>query len=195
MLADGLAGELVVDGVTYNGQMPAFPQLTPSDVDSLLAYLKSLQAPGAGSPTTPVPPPQAGDPVAGEQLFVGSERFTGGGATCFGCHSAGRYGGASFGPDLTDAYGRLGGELGLAAWLAAPPSPTMQPIFSDHPLTEAEIADLVAFFASTDGSETGGGTDWMLLGGIGGLAALFALMAFAFKRPPKTYVDRLRSRS
>lgn len=199
VLSDGLQGELLVLGETYNGTMPAFPQLSDTDIADLLAYLRSLgtttttTTPGSG--TTLPPPPPAGDAAAGEALFVGSVRLANGGPACFGCHSAGSHGGAALGPDLSGATARLGGPAGLTGWLSAPPSPTMQPLLADRPLTEGEIADLVAFIVSTTGAIPDRGVDWMVVGGLGGLAALFGVMVFLFKRPRETYVDRLRSRA
>jgi hypothetical protein len=79
--------------------------------------------------------------------------------------------------------------------MAAPASPTMQPIFTDRPLDETEIADLVAFFASVDGTQPDRGPDLMLVGGAAGLVVLLAAMTFFFRRPRGRYVDQLRSKA
>lgn len=104
--------------------------------------------------TTEEPEPIAatGDPVRGESLFEGSERFENKGPSCLSCHSVagvGALGGGRLGPDLTDSYERFGGAQGLRATLEAMPFPTMAPIFSNHPLTDDEIDDLVAFLETT----------------------------------------------
>ena len=199
VISNGLQGEIVVLGETYNGNMPAFPQLSDTDIADLLAYLRSLGSTTtttSGSTETTAPTPTvAGDVAAGEALFIGSVRLANGGPACFGCHSAGSYGGAALGPDLSGATAHLGGAIGLTGWLSAPPSLTMQPFLVDRPLTEGEIADLVAFIDSTTGTRPDRGVDWMLVGGLGGLAGLFGVMGFLFKRPRATYVDRLRSRA
>lgn len=199
VVTEGLQGEIVVLGQTYNGNMPAFPQLSEDDIDHLVEYLQSLGSavgPDASTTTTAAPSaPTAGDPAAGEALFMGSVSLANGGPACYACHSAGPYGGASFGPDLSGATAHLGGVPGLTGWLAAPPSATMQPLFANRPLTETEIADLAVFIDSTAGTRPDRGPDWMLLGGAAVLIALFGVMVFLFKRPRETYVDRLRSRA
>ncbi|MEZ5245112.1 MAG: cytochrome c [Acidimicrobiales bacterium] len=40
VLANGRQGELVVNGVTYNGRMPAFSTLPADDVDAVIAYVQ-----------------------------------------------------------------------------------------------------------------------------------------------------------
>lgn len=200
VIRNGKQGEITVNGEVYNGVMPPVAGLSDAEIEAVAAYVAGLAA-GGDQPSTPSTPstapvgPVAGDAARGEDLFVGREPLTAGGATCVGCHAAGAYGGASLGPDLTDAFSRLGGEAGLSGWLAAPPSATMQPIFTAHPLDESEIADLVAFFGAVDGSTPERGPDVMLWGGLLGLGALFGLMTVAFKRPRGRYVDQLRSKA
>lgn len=41
VIANGRQGEIVVDGVTYNGVMPAFSTLPDEDVDALVAYISN----------------------------------------------------------------------------------------------------------------------------------------------------------
>ena len=43
-------------------------------------------------------------------------------------------------------YERMQDRKQLAAWLSAPATPTMQPVFKTHPLQPEEILSLVAFF-------------------------------------------------
>ena len=197
VIVNGLSGPITVLGETYDGVMPPVTALDSAQIDAVIAYLQSL----GGSTTTTVPAgPVAGDAARGEALFSGSARLENGGPACFSCHQAGAYSqsGAGLGPDLTDAFSRLGGEVGLAGWLANPPSPTMQPIFIDEPLTETEIADLIAFLAAAQtevgGATASGGFDWMLAGGVLGLGLLLAFMAFVIAGPRPAYSDRLRSR-
>jgi mono/diheme cytochrome c family protein len=189
VIRNGKSGEL--------GVMPGFPQLSDAEIASLHAYLLSLGGPPPDGTTTTTTPagPVTGDAVEGERLYVGATRLSAGGPACASCHAAGPYsqGGAGLGPDLTDVYSRLGGSAGLSSWLGAPPSPTMQPVYGSRPLTEEEIADLVAFFAAVDGTEPAGGPDLFLILGVGGLAGLLALMAFVLRKPRHPYVERLRS--
>ena len=65
-------------------------------------------------------------------------------------------GGGRLGPDLTNVYERLKGRAALSAWLMAPGTETMQPIFKNHPLSAEEIHALVAYFESTTAEPSGG---------------------------------------
>lgn len=197
VIRNGQQGPIEVDGITYDGQMPAFAQLSDDEIASVVLYVQGLAgAQPDTTSTTAAPPSEGGEAANGESIFRGAVRLSEGGAACYSCHQAGTYrqGGAGLGPDLTDAYSRLGGEPGLTAWLSNPPSQTMQGIYADRPLTDGEIADLVAFLATTDGIEIEAGVDGFLLGGLGGLVALLGIVAFAIRGPSRSYVDRLRSR-
>jgi len=93
-------------------------------------------------------PLTAADVARGEALFVGRQGFAGGAPACVSCHttvSVGALGGGTLGPDLSTAYARLEGRKALAAWLAAPPSPVMQPVFRGADLDPEEILALVAY--------------------------------------------------
>ena len=200
VITDGKTGEIEVLGVTYDSAMPAVASLSGGELDAVVAHVVEL-AGGESEPETPaepVAPPEAGEIDAGHDLFIGQDRFSNGGTACAGCHTAGEVGnlgGASLGPDLTDAYELLGGQAGLSAWLANPPSATMTPIFSDRPLTEDEIADLVAFLADAPSQERpSNDVDWLLIAGIAGLLVLIGGMAIAWRGPRRTYVETLRSK-
>ncbi len=195
VVRNGRQGPIEVLGATYDAVMPPISGLSDAEVEAVAAYVASLASADPGSTTTTLPPgPVAGDPAAGEDLFVG-RTGPGGGPACLACHAAGPHGRAALGPDLTSAFSRLGGGPGLTAWLANPPSPTMSPIFSDRPLTGGEIADLAAYLASIDGAVPARGPDVMLLGGLGGLVLLLGLLVVWFKRPRGRYVDHLRSKA
>lgn len=125
--------------------------LAQNQVTALVAYLDA-QA-GSPSPPSQATPLPAGNPKRGEALFMGTAHLHGGGPPCMGCHnidSAGLLGGGVMGPDLTQAVVKYG-EAGLASALATLPFPTMKPIFTDHPLTPEEQADLYAFIKSASG--------------------------------------------
>ncbi|MEZ5217617.1 MAG: cytochrome c [Ilumatobacteraceae bacterium] len=63
VIHNGRTGELVVDGVTYNGVMPPQTALTEDDVTNVIAYIQSgFQAPAAGAVIGNT------GPVAGTQL-------------------------------------------------------------------------------------------------------------------------------
>jgi mono/diheme cytochrome c family protein len=91
----------------------------------------------------------ADDVARGRELFLGVKWLRNGGAACISCHTVqgvGALGGGKLGPDLTRVYERMQDRKQLAAWLSAPATPTMQPVFKTHPLESEEILSLVAFF-------------------------------------------------
>lgn len=122
------------------------------------------------------------DVAKGQQIFMGRHKLTKGGASCMACHtvrSLGSLSGGRLGPDLTRAYERLGGRTNMGAWLFAPATPTMAPLFQDHPFEQDEILALLAFFE--DAAKKGGEDDtvallnffFLALGGMILLLALF----------------------
>lgn len=148
-------GAYVVEGFTA-GLMPSFAALSDEQVNSLLAFLE-IEAGSEVAPPLPAPAPAAGvvalaegNAARGKNLFTGPSRFKNRGPNCGACHSVGgigALGGGSLGPDLTASYARLGDAMIL--WPEGPgTSPTMNPIFSERPLTDGEKANLLAFFKS-----------------------------------------------
>jgi mono/diheme cytochrome c family protein len=94
----------------------------------------------------------ASDVAQGKAIFLGVQRLANGGTPCVACHTVSGLeglGGGRLGPDLTRVYERLQGRNNLSAWLFAPATITMQPVFKDHPLTAEEILPLVALFESS----------------------------------------------
>lgn len=133
-------------------------------------------------------PLTAADVARGKRLFMGSEPFAEGAPACVACHTVsgiGGFGGGRLGPDLTNAYARLEGRNALAAWLNAPPSPVMQPVFRTHAIDGEEILSLVAFLR--DAAERGTGdapseTLNFLLAGLGGSVFLLLLCDFVWRK-------------
>ncbi|MBV8151355.1 MAG: c-type cytochrome [Candidatus Eremiobacteraeota bacterium] len=137
----------------YPLQMPDLG-LSQSDVEAVLTYIQTQSggAAAGGAAAAPAAPAQAmppGDATRGRELFVGGVRLQAGGPPCMSCHSIsgiGALGGGTLGPDLTNAYQKYGGtDAGLAQFLTGTPTPTMNAVWSKHPLTAQEIADLTAF--------------------------------------------------
>jgi mono/diheme cytochrome c family protein len=137
--------------------------LTPDQVASLIAYLDTQAGAAQATPAQQATPvatasaaaPPAGDPAIGRNLFTGVTRFQNGGPPCMSCHNIvgiGALGGGALGPDLTPAYQKYG-AAGIASILAGPPFPTMKPIFSAHPLTASEQANLQAFLQQASTTE------------------------------------------
>lgn len=128
---------------------------------------------------------QAADATAGKSLFQGTIRFENRGAPCLACHSVagiGALGGGTLGPDLTGSFEKFG-EEGIAAILANPPFPTMQPIFSERPLTVQEQADVSAFLEGVAVTERDPANIGQLtLLGLAGAALVLILMRFIWRR-------------
>lgn len=201
VIEDGRTGSIEVDGVTYNGVMPAVVGLSEGEVDQVVAYVVELAgaSPSVTTPATAADPAAAApDPARGRRLFVGSDRLSAGGPPCAACHRAGddnAVGAGGLGPDLTGAPTRLGGEAGLAAWLTAPPSPTMQPLFAGRDMTGDEIADLVAYLGAAQVAPTSGRPLAVPAAAATTTVALLGAMAMTWRGTRRTYRTRLRSRT
>ena len=102
-------------------------------------------------------PLTAQDVARGKLIFLGEQPLSAAGPACFSCHTIRGLtllGGGRLGPDLTRVYERLQGRKGLAAWLSAPASPTMAPVFKAHAMQSEEILSLIALFE--DSAKKGG---------------------------------------
>ncbi len=198
---NGLSGPIEVMGITYDGSMRAFEdKLSDDEIFAVVAYVGTLAVTDPSAiPETPAVIAEPGSVSEGYDLFIGSTGLTNGGAACAACHTAGRVGnlgGSSLGPDLTNTVEVFGSEDALSGWLGGPASPTMIPIFDERPMTEAEIADLVAYIADAP-AQTKPSNDVDLLGvaGLVGFVLLIGGMAVAWRGMRQTYVERLRSKA
>lgn len=128
----------------------------------------------------------AGDIENGRKLFMGYAHFEHEGPPCMGCHSVGDnglLGGGSMGPNLTGVSERLTQEeiAFLLANSGSEISPVMQPIYTTHPLTEAEQADLIAFMKASAG-EPEIDKEWMVFVlSLGGFVAAVAFFGFIYR--------------
>lgn len=133
-------------------------------------------------------PLTAADVAEGRRILRGERKLAAGGPSCLGCHTLrglGGLGGGRLGPDLTRVYERLSGRKNLAAWLAAPATPTMAAVFGNHPLTEEEILPLIAVFeqaAKNGGEDDSPALLVFLLCGMGGAVVGLLVMDTAWKR-------------
>ena len=170
-------------------RMLKMPGITPLIANSLLDYIGSKSG-AASENAAPVDEPEpfiAADIAAGEDFFTGATSLRNGAPACNSCHTTvelGGWGGGALGPDLTQAYTRLGGRAALAGWLAMPASAIMQPIFGEQKLTKEEIHALVAFLQKE--SETGADaaapvTASFLGAGVIAAIALLALFGLLWK--------------
>lgn len=135
----------------------------------------------------------AGDLERGRRLYLGLEPLSNGGPACIACHQAGDaapLGGGRLGPDLTDAWTRLGPRASLQQWLGNPPTATMRPLFRDDGpqafSDERDVIPLLAFLEQTAKQpgapdRTGQRLVFVLLG-IAGTAVALVLMDFAWRR-------------
>jgi len=127
------------------------------------------------------------DVARGRALFMGNEPFANEAPACVSCHTVtdiGGLGGGLLGPDLTAAYARLDGRGALAAWLAAPPSAVMQPVFIGHDLESEEILALVAFLqerAAAGPAEANSTTLTFVIGGLALAAACLVVFDLAWR--------------
>jgi mono/diheme cytochrome c family protein len=171
--------------------MPTLFGLTRDRIDSLLnlieAESKLARSQFAGVQVSDRPL-TAADVARGRELFLGLERLGNGGAACISCHTVqgvGALGGGKLGPDLTRVYERMQDRKQLAAWLSAPATPTMQPVFKTHPLQPEEILSLVAFFeqSAREGREddSPSALSFFLLG-LGGAGAGLAVFDALWRR-------------
>jgi cytochrome c2 len=90
------------------------------------------------------------DVDVGRAIFLGTQPLANRGPSCVSCHSVNGIGvlaGGKLGPDLNAVFERLNGRKGLATWLSAPATLTMQSVYKEHPLDEDEVLPLVAYFA------------------------------------------------
>lgn len=121
----------------------------------------------------------AADIRNGYLIFTGRRPLANGAAACLSCHTVqgiGGWGGGRLAPDLTKVYERLHGRKGLAAWLQAPATPTMRPLFVGASLTNDEIVPLVAWLEHSarqpPRSDDNSQLSFFFLG-LGGSAAAF----------------------
>lgn len=130
----------------------------------------------------------AADIALGKTYFTGERRLEEGGPSCLSCHTAGGLGGLGggrLGPDLTQAYERLQGRKNLVAWLQAPATETMRPIYINAPLSQEEIVSLVAYLedeALHGRPDSGHGQLSFLLLGLGGCVAGFVVADVVWRR-------------
>lgn len=176
--------------------MPDIPGMTQARAEALLALIEAeskLEKSRFKGLSLIDRPLTAADAAGGRALFTGERGLKNGAPPCFSCHTiggfGGPFGGGALGPDLTEAVSRLGGDKALAAWLMAPVTPVMRPVFQRRPLDEAEILPLTAYLKQAGERERPVGRQSrlpFLIAGIGG--GIFLLVGF-----DSAWQGRLRS--
>ena len=123
----------------------------------VLLILFSSMSPAEPTPvTSSAPNGQQGSASSGEALFTGRTRFHNRGPSCISCHSIAGVpvpNEGTVGPNLTDAYAKLG-PSGIQATIQPPFSGVMAAVYSDHVLVPEEQKDLMAFLKQ-NGSQPG----------------------------------------
>jgi len=122
---------------------------------------------------------------------MGYAHFENEGPPCMGCHNIGEnglLGGGALGPDLTNvskerSYAEMASILSNFGFTS---SPVMEPIYDEHPLTNKEQKDLIAFMQASVG-EPAPDKELLVLG-VSILATIGAAVVLGF-----IYRDRLRS--
>lgn len=141
----------------YRAPMPTLPGMTRQRCEDLLDLIKAeskLEKSRFEGLKISTKEFTAADRKMGRRLFLGTKRLEAGGAACVSCHSMhdiSSLGGGRLGPDLTNIYERLKGRKAVSAWLVAPATETMQPIFKNRPMNSEEIHALAAYFESSAG--------------------------------------------
>jgi hypothetical protein len=90
-------------------------------------------------------------------------------------------GGGVMGPDLTQSLAKYG-DAGLASVLATIPFPTMQPIFTGHPLAPQEQADLRAFIEAASTKPQANREAPILALSLAGFIAAMVLAGLVWRR-------------
>lgn len=166
-----------------NVPMPTLPGLTKERAENLLALIESeskLEKSRFQGLQISTKPFTDDDRNRGRAVFLGHVRLSGGGTACVSCHAmydAPALGGGRLGPDLTNVYERLKGRRALSAWLMAPGTETMLPIFKNHPMTADEVHALTAYFEMSAGESptgpTANQTAFLLMGLVSAAAMIF----------------------
>ena len=164
--------------------MPKVSGVDESTADALLDFIAGG---GATTPAGAEKPFTAADAALGEELVTGKRTLAGGGPPCIACHAFAALpgaGGGRLGPDLSSEFTRLGGRKGLTTWLSSPPSPTMQAVYSAHPLKPGEATAIAAWLKSQPAKTASrrGLLSLALFGPAGCITGLLLMNAFWRKR-------------
>lgn len=181
---DPIQAELVKK---YGYEMPNLG-IGHEDALKIITYLS-----GAGGAGTTAAVPPVGEQTAavvtpeliatGKALFIGSTRLAKGGAPCISCHPStypGIAGGNLSIANLSTSYKKMG-DTGMRGALTSLKFPTMRKIYADRPLTDEEIAALMALFKESPALNGGGcPVSFPVMGG--GLFVLLLLGLTLYKR-------------
>ena len=128
----------------------------------------------------------AGNVDHGRDLFMGYAHFQNDGPPCMGCHSVGEngiLGGGAMGPNLTNVTTKKS-QTDIISILTSDGrtiSPVMQPIYMEHPLTESEQADLIAFLRFSVGQPETDRELLVIVISLAGFVAAVATLGFVYR--------------
>ena len=194
--SDSIARQLLAE---FNNVPMTNQNLTDAEVTAVLAYIREQSAPahaaaGAASFTAQTkaepkaararPAKLSRAALRGRALFWGKTPLAKGAPACGSCHTAGQRAvllGGTLGPDLTGAFDKFG-EAGLAGILAAPPYPTMVPIFAKRGLTPQEQQQMKTYLKEVGGQPSRLVLPALIVGGTAGVVVLFALAQVLWRR-------------
>ncbi len=164
----------------FNNVRMAEQNLTPEQVDGLIAFLVACTEKDGCTPVTG--PKLAIDATldeiaAGREYFLGTRRFAASGPACAGCHDVRGeqlLGGGSLGGDLTFAWARLHDKAMAEAILA---SPVEKQAYAGRAPTDEETFAVRGYLASLsrDGTRPARTRDLLDLGVLGACAIIGAL--------------------
>lgn len=185
----------------FGGMIMPDQNLSDADIKAVIAYIgeQSGGAVTATEPAAETPVADAGAAASpelvalGKSYFEGSKAFTNGGASCLSCHNVNykdMIAGGVLAKDLTDSYGRLGGDAGITGILSSPPFPAMTAAFKNNPLTEDEVKAVAAFLKDANNPKANEptGMNPLLLGGFAGFVLLFILIMIVWNKRKTTSV-------
>lgn len=180
--------------------MPDHPNLKDDEIKGLIAYISTQGSPPATATASTAA--LKGNSNRGRDLFDGKIRFTNRGAACNSCHNVDMKGfisGGALGKDLTHAITRLSAP-GVAGIVSGLPFPQMKETYGARPVTDQEIADIIAFLTTADKpvpprtftSDVG---NYLLVWGAAGFVILLILFSlFWMKRKNRTVNLRIYNR-
>lgn len=176
-----------------------------SEIESIISYI-TLNSPNNNIPNLRTPNEIFNESAVtlinisrGKDLFEGITKFKNGGVSCITCHNVNMpavFSGGSLAKDLTDVFSRLGVN-GVDGIIRNPPFPAMISSFSENPLTDQEVKDILAFLNSVDkwnrtNEYSVNNNIVFIFGAIIGVNILFALLLFMWNRVKKISVNSFR---
>lgn len=179
----------------FGGMVMPDQNLADADIKSVIAYIAEQSGGAVTEPVAeakpeaaPVDTANVADLIAkGRALFEGNTAFVNGGASCLSCHNVNykdMVAGGVLAKDLTNCFGRLGGDAGISGLLSSPPFPAMTQAFKNNPLTPDEIKAISAFLKDADNPKAPAaeGMNPLLMGGFVGFLVLFGLIMITWNK-------------